>query len=284
MRPHPLGLLTISLALLCLPQPSGAVEYHLFAPVPADQLRELSTDRPDITESPYTVDAGHFQIEMDLANYARDVVNDASGELRATSYGLAALNLKAGLLARLDLQLVLDCYLHTRSEDEAAGSESEASGLGDLQTRLKFNLWGNEGGRTAGALMPFIKWPLAASELRNGETEGGLILPVAVALPAGWSLGLMAELDFLRNADDDGYERETVGSITAGHDLAGALGGYAELVVSKSSVAGAEGQSLLGLGLTYGPEASLQFDGGCNLGLAEAAPDLGLFVGVSRRF
>ena len=36
-------------------------------------MREMSTDRPDKTESPYTVDAGHFQIEWDLFNFERDI-------------------------------------------------------------------------------------------------------------------------------------------------------------------------------------------------------------------
>src|SRR5215208_5769920 len=46
--------------------------YNLFHPTPPDLMRELSTDRPDKTESPYTVDAGHVQIEMDLASYSYD--------------------------------------------------------------------------------------------------------------------------------------------------------------------------------------------------------------------
>jgi hypothetical protein len=32
--------------------------YHLLAPTPRSELRDLSTDRPDKTESAYTVDAG----------------------------------------------------------------------------------------------------------------------------------------------------------------------------------------------------------------------------------
>jgi hypothetical protein len=31
-------------------------------------MRELSADRPDKTDCPFTVDAGHFQVEMDFAN------------------------------------------------------------------------------------------------------------------------------------------------------------------------------------------------------------------------
>ena len=39
--------------------------YTLFHPTPREWMREMSTDRPDQTESPNTVDAGHFQVELD---------------------------------------------------------------------------------------------------------------------------------------------------------------------------------------------------------------------------
>jgi len=38
-------------------------KYNLFHPVPKEQLRDMETDRPDITESPITTDAGHIQVE-----------------------------------------------------------------------------------------------------------------------------------------------------------------------------------------------------------------------------
>jgi hypothetical protein len=36
--------------------------FNLFNPTPAGSLREMNLDGPGTTESPYTVDAGHFQI------------------------------------------------------------------------------------------------------------------------------------------------------------------------------------------------------------------------------
>ena len=45
--------------------------YTLFNPVPESQLRELTTDRPDTTESAFTVDAGHVQIESTIFSFAR---------------------------------------------------------------------------------------------------------------------------------------------------------------------------------------------------------------------
>jgi hypothetical protein len=47
-------------------------------------MREMSTDRPDQTESAYTVDAGHFQVEMDLVSAMFDRDPSGGGDLRTT--------------------------------------------------------------------------------------------------------------------------------------------------------------------------------------------------------
>src|SRR5688572_5942243 len=61
-------LLLTPAVLFAGPPPTESVphksHYHLFNPTPRAQMREMSTDRPDQTESPYTVDAGHVQVEM----------------------------------------------------------------------------------------------------------------------------------------------------------------------------------------------------------------------------
>ena len=41
-------------------------QYTLFNPTPKEQMRPFNTDRPTKSNVPYTVDAGHFQIETDL--------------------------------------------------------------------------------------------------------------------------------------------------------------------------------------------------------------------------
>src|SRR4051794_35775014 len=47
--------------------------YSLFNPVPESAMRSFNTDRPTKSNVPFTIDAGHFQYEMDLFNYARQV-------------------------------------------------------------------------------------------------------------------------------------------------------------------------------------------------------------------
>src|SRR3954468_22957179 len=76
--------------------------YNLFRPVPADQLRDLEPDRPDKTESPYTVDPGHLQVEMDLAAYTRDRHNPERADVRFDSWSFANTSIRVGLLKNLE--------------------------------------------------------------------------------------------------------------------------------------------------------------------------------------
>ena len=46
--------------------------YTLFSPTPRDMMRELAADRPDTTESPFTVDAGHYQFELSFAEWRKE--------------------------------------------------------------------------------------------------------------------------------------------------------------------------------------------------------------------
>jgi len=257
-------------------------KYHLFNPTPREFIRELSTDRPDQTESPYTVDAGHFQIELDLANGILDRDKSNGGDVRSQIWGFGGVNLKAGLGNNVDMQFVLDGYVHSRVKDRVAGSTADEDGFGEVQTRLKINLWGNDGGNTAFALMPFVKWPLSQSDVRNGKTEGGIILPLAVELPAGWGMGVMTEVDFVRDGGG-GFDTEYFNTITFGHDIAGNLGGYVEFAALFTPESDAQWQGQLGVGLTYGWDDDTQFDLGCNFGVTKTAPDFNPFVGVSWR-
>ena len=262
---------------------SGQAGYHLFNPTPADQLREMNTDRPDKTESPYTVDAGHFQIESDLVNYTHDR-DTSGGDTRTEAWSFATINLKAGLLEDVDLQVVIEPHSRVRSDDRAAGMVTRQSGFGDVTVRLKQNCWGNDGGKTAFAVMPFVKFPTSQDDLGNHAVEGGIILPLAVELPRGWSMGLMTEVDWLQDDDTSGRHASFVNSITFSHDIVGALTGYAEFFSEVSAESGSRWVGTVDLGLTYALTKNIQLDTGINLGVTDAADDVNPFIGVSWRF
>ncbi|MBL9219389.1 MAG: transporter [Opitutaceae bacterium] len=263
--------------------PGNKGGYTLINPTPKQLMRKLSTDRPDQTESAYTVDAGHFQIELDFLKYTFDRDKSGGGNVRISELAVAPFNLKVGLLNQVDLQFIFDPYLKSRVEDRVANRSSKASGFGDLTTRLKFNFWGNDGGPTAFAMMPFVKWPLTASDIRNGETEGGVIFVLGYELPSGWSSAVMTEVDLVSDGLG-GYDTEWVNSITFGHDLTDKMSGYIELFTILGGAPGAKWQGQFDLGITYALSDSIQFDLGCNIGVTKSAPDFQPFVGFSRRF
>lgn len=255
--------------------------YTVFNRTPESLVRDLSTDRPDLTESPYSVDAGWWQIEMDMVAYTRAREKSPGVDLTATALSLASLNVKIGLTNNIDLQTVIESYTRVRVRDNLTNSTASVSGFGDVTSRLKINLWGNDGGGSAFALMPFIKWPTNQHGLGNDSVEGGLIIPYARDLPGGWGLGVMTEIDIVRNDTDTGYATDWLNTITVSHDLGEKLGFYLELTHLTT-----RGPSLatFDCGLTYGVDKHIQLDVGANIGLTRATDDLTLFTGLSIRF
>jgi hypothetical protein len=257
-------------------------QFHLFNPTPAAAMREMATDRPDKTESPYTVDAGHVQIESDAVAFTRDRHNPERENARVDEWTFANTNFKLGLFNNVDLQIIVPAYTRSRTSDHGSGVVTHDRGIGDLTFRMKMNLWGNDGGRTAFAAMPFIKVPTGNDTLSNGAVEGGLILPLAVTVGAGWSMGVMTEIDFREDAGDSGYHVDWINSITFSHAIVGELSGYVEFfsLVSGDS----EWVGSVDAGITYGVTPNVQLDAGINVGVTRAADDLNGFVGISWRF
>jgi hypothetical protein len=270
----------VSASLAMLDTSADKDGYNLFNPTPVKLMRELNTDRPDKTESPYTVDAGHFQAEMDFVVLTLDREDD----VRSRTWNVAPVNFKVGLLNNVDLQVIFDSYFDVRLQGHAVQRRETNSGVGDLTTRLKINLWGDDGGPTAFGLIPFLKAPTNTNGLGNDAVEGGVIFPLAVALPGKWDMGMETEVDFMRNAANTGYHPEFVNSITFGHDLIGKLGGYAEFFSDVSTERGAGWVGTLDAGLVYQLTENVQLDAGCNFGVARSADNLQPFTGLSIRF
>lgn len=246
----------------------------IFNPTPNDAMREFMTDRPDKTESAYTVDAGHFQHETDLLNYVQD---SAEGSTSSTLL-VAAPNLKIGLTNSTDLQVVAQSSVY----DKSSNPNEKRSGYGDTIIRLKQNIWGNDGGDTALAMMPYIKLPTNYKDLGNDKVEGGLIVPIALNYFEDYGIGAMTQIDYLREDDDTNNYFQFVNSLTVGTDLTESLGGYSEIWTAASNQAGF--QVTLDFGLTYSICENSIIDVGVNIGTTNTADDINPFLGLSQRF
>jgi hypothetical protein len=256
--------------------------FNLFSPTPAEHLRALDTDGPGSTESPYTVDAGHFQIEMTLVGYTYDRESFGSSTKRFEAWAIAPMNLKIGLLNRLDAQLLLEPYniLYERED----GSCVTRRGFGDTTLRLKYNFWGNDGGRTAFAATPYVKFPTSQDDIGNREIEGGIVLPLAVELPQAFYLGVTTRFDAVLDADESGYHPEFINSIAFGHVLFGSLFGYVEFFSAVSTERDSEWVGTFDTGVIFELTENVQLNAGVNIGVTRSADDWSAFAGLAWRF
>ncbi|HET6307859.1 MAG TPA: transporter [Rhodopila sp.] len=262
------------------PDKSG---YTLFDPTPDDQMRAFCTDRPTKSNLPCTVDAGHFQYEADIVNWAYAHTNGVT----TNTVLIPNPTLKLGLTNRIDLELAM-APLEVVSTRGPAGKQQSLGGIGDLTLRVKVNLAGAEGGAFQAALIPFIKLPTARPGIGNQAVEGGLIAPVSFTLPWDFTLLTDPEIDILRNQADFGRHSNFQTLVNVSHALSDSVTGYAEIWGQlDTDPAHATRQASFDLAVSWvaWPNLpNLQFDIGANIGLTPATPKIQGYIGISQRF
>ena len=256
--------------------------YNLFHRTPVELRRPMATDRPDRTESPYTVDAGLFQAEIDLFTYGSDASADGEPGVQGNSYSFLPFNIKAGLTHNIDLQFVLQTYAWDQQTE--AGSTHRERGLGAIAVRTKVNVWGDDGGRTAFAVMPFVAF-VSAPGSSERVFNLGVILPFTVDIGRGWALSSMLELDVAHDSSSTPRRVVMIGSASLSRGIVGGLSfyveGYGGTVLADGSAAW---EATGDVGLTLGIGSNVQLDAGLNLGFTRVAEDVNPFLGLAIRF
>jgi hypothetical protein len=243
-------------------------DYHLFNPVPRDQMRDFSIDRPDVTESPNTVDAGHFQFEGDLIKWTRDSQLNESNRTISVFSGLY----KMGLLKSWDIHLGLEMFnLYQDFEGKTL-----AKGYGTTTIRLKHNFWGNNGEtKTALGIIPYISFP---SSDQGGEEVFGVGFPFSVGVTEKLGGGAQFQVDFLPDGRGN-HDPAILQTFVVGGAIVGDLDFYAEL--AAYFLQDDENYFANG-GLIYNLGKNLKVDVATNLGLTETASTR-VYLGLSFR-
>jgi hypothetical protein len=184
--------------------------YTLFHPTPDKLLQDMTTDRPDATESPFTVDAGRVQIETNLLGYTLSRPNQAG--VKTDSYEIGTTNIRVGITHATEFNFVWQPYGIVRTR-EPAGPVPRQSGIGGIDLRAKINLWGNDAfekpGATALALLPYVSLPTdRANGISPDDVEVGLLVPFAIVLSEKFGLGLNGGVAAVRNENDSRYHVE----------------------------------------------------------------------------
>ena len=249
--------------------------YHLFRPVPGDSLREMETDRPDVTESPQTVDAGHFQFETDLIRFQRE--NGDAG--RSDEYLFNLANIKLGLTNSTAIQLTFESFV-IKKDFYTESSVDRNSGFGDLTLRLKQNLLGNDKGKFAIALLPYLKFPTSRAD-KESQYEGGIIIPMSIKFGNDWELGFQVEADRLQDEEGSGHHNQILQTLTVSHPLTKKLDGIIETYYTYEFKDN-HLKNFLNAALQYELSKDLLIDGGLNYGVQHDARK-SYFVGLSFR-
>jgi hypothetical protein len=244
----------------------------------------MTTDRPDTTETPFSIDAGRVQVETTILGFSRSG-RDGTGAV-ADTYELAVTNVRIGLTHNLEAGFVWQPYGEVRTHG-GAGGDARQSGIGGLELRAKINLWGNDTfakpGSTALALLPFVVLP---TDRDNGIgpdfAEAGVIVPYAIKLTDKLGLGINAGVSWLKSDAQAGHHAEYLASASLGVEWSESIGTYYEVAGRFGGDGGDE--VVLGTGITYRLSKNMQLDAGVNVGVTPAADRFNPFVGVSVRF
>lgn len=222
--------------------------------------------RAQITEWPTTVKPGRFLLEMD----AISLTVDREPGYKFTALGLASTFLTTGLTDNWDVQVGAELYIQQKFD--IAGFTDRDSGVGDVYLRTKYRFYDNPETGTAAAILPWIKVPTSSGSWSNDAIEGGIILPWSTKLIGGLEVSAMAELDFLRNDTDDGYDTYWYGSAALSRPITSFIGLYGEVTAGKSSGSGAT-DGTMGAGVTLTVSEHAWWDFAVYKGISDNSAD-----------
>ena len=239
----------------------------------------ICPDRPSKSTGPCTVPEGKWQIETGLVDWSRDKSDGVTTDL--TMWGSSAL--KYGISPKADVQLWVT-PLEAISV-HGGGVHEHDSSFGDTLVRVKYQITSDEA-RVQLALDPFVKIPTANRRVGNGKVEGGLLVPVQIAIgKSPFTLSLDPEIDMMANVDGKGRHAAMIQVANLGWQANKKLTFTTELwrqwdwdpsrTVRQASWDGS---------VAYLVNKDLQLDAGANFGLNRQTADIDLYTGVSVRF
>jgi len=278
-----------SLALLALAGPAAAQaplndtirvnkeQFNLFHPTPRKYMRPMVPDRPGITESPYSVDAGHVQYESDVLRLLTRREGTTYGHDWYANHFLA----KIGLTNRTDFQVALDSYTDTRNYDDLDPAATQvARGIGDVTLRVKHTLAGDDDSRWALGLIAYVQLPTGGA-VGDGGYEPGLTLPVVYQCTKDWSIGGQVAANFFYDREQTQHYLQLTPTFTTDYQFNKLVQAFVELV-GYWDVRQASWRSSINLGPQLDISDNVQLDFGTHLPLTHSV-DREYFLGISFR-
>ncbi len=247
------------------------------APVRAE-LRDFCALRPGLGTSACTVDAGHMQVEIGLADWTLDRQPDT----RTDSVVAGDILMRVGIDRVTEVQVGWTAYGHVRVRDRSGGLVSRSEGTGDVRIGLQRSLSG-PGGQIG--VQPFVTLPTGGAAIGAGDWGAGVVVPIGFDLGHGLALALTPEVDAA--VDSDGSGRHLAYGNVVG--VSGAVTKTLNLTVEVAATrdedpAGHTTTALASTSLAWMRGKNTQIDLGAVAGLNAQSPDVEVYFGIARRF
>lgn len=243
---------------------------------PGDRIRESSTSRNQVTESPATIAKGTWTAELGLVSYSHDALDS----LRTDATEFAPASAGYGLTDRVELSVSGDPYGLDRERNLQAGTDETNAGPGGYGARLKTCWAGTDSSAWALGTTLFVNQAAPGDSL-TAKPEFGVKFPVRVALPADLQLGLMAELDVRDDVDGRTQHREFVESANVSRGFGDHLSAFVEVVSVSSSRPTQAWLGALDVGAYWEPLAHVSVGLTGTYGYSDRRGDAGLVAGLS---
>lgn len=252
---------------------------NILNPPPTEKLRELISERPDITEGPITVDPGHFIFELSLATFNRGEYETIKTGEKVETMTYGATKIRTGILHDLELQLIVPGY----QEVSDGTKRKKLPGTEDLIFRTKLNIFGNDGGPLATGIIAYAGSGVldekagfipTGTEMFGGLPPGsGVLGTMFVALSDNWKLGSMVGAHY--SAKD-----YVLTSIALSTSLSERFVGVVEVFNAGEVSSGNSSKSLFANGLIYSLDEDVKIDMGTIFGLTPSASDFQITSGL----
>jgi hypothetical protein len=275
------------------PSTEDKSHYTLFNPTPSDSLRVWRTDHAGVV--PYTIDAGHLEVDVTAVSYGHD--DELVGFFFVSGVGLVELRqkleiwrygftqIKIGLLNNLDAEVMIEPYQTITATVQTPlfrPFRRTVSGFGDLSARMKLNVWGNDGGKTALSVSGNATFPTANAYLGGGRYAAGPSLEFAALLPGEFELRINSGASISEDTRDK--IQSTFGNlISLSHPIIGCLDEFCAFNTAVFT-SGPDWVGEIRVGLNYRLAKDVELYAGSAFGVTDNATDYQPFAGFVARF
>jgi len=243
----------------------------------AARADDLCVNRPGLDTPPCTLAAGQAMVETGLVGWDRT----ADGASVSDTLTLGDTTVRVGLGRSTEVEFGLAGWTHQR--DRSGGTVQVARGIGDATIALRHGFGSESDAKFA--VQAFVTLPTGSSAISAGDWGAGLIVPVALPLPAGFQLALSPEIDAAVDADGSGRHLAWGSAVGLSHALTPALSLTGEIAAYRDNdPSGHATDARLAASLAWHAAKSLQVDVEVDKGIASGAPDRSIMVGIARQF